>query len=73
MKKLSLEMLRLSSEEVLGRSQMKSVLGGARFRCTCYNSVGEWTGNYSDHSTAVAQGGQNCATGIAECWELAIP
>jgi hypothetical protein len=28
MKKLSLEMLRLTSEEVLGRSQMKKITGG---------------------------------------------
>jgi len=28
MKKLSLEMLRLTSDEVLGRSQMKKVTGG---------------------------------------------
>jgi len=28
MKKLSLEMLRLSTEEVLGRSQMKKITGG---------------------------------------------
>lgn len=70
MKKLSLEMLRLSSEEVLGRSQMKSVIGGARFRCTCYNSVGSWTGNYSDKATAEAQGGGDCASGIAQCREI---
>ena len=29
MKKLSLEMLRLSSEEALGRSQMKKIKGGS--------------------------------------------
>lgn len=70
MKKLSLEMLRLSSEEVLGRSQMKSVIGGTRFRCTCYNSVGSWTGNYSDKATAEAQGGGDCASGVAQCREI---
>ena len=70
MKKLSLEMLRLSTNEILERSQMKSVIGGARFRCTCYNSVGSWTGNYSDKATAEAQGGGNCATGIAQCREI---
>jgi natural product precursor len=70
MKKLSLEMLRLTSDEVLGRSQMKSVIGGAMFRCTCYNSVGSWTGNYSDKATAEAYGGGNCASGIAQCREI---
>lgn len=70
MKKLSLEMLRLSSEEVLGRSQMKSIMGGQRFRCTCYNSIGSWTGNYADKATAEAEGGGHCASGIAQCTSI---
>jgi natural product precursor len=70
MKKLSLEMLKLSSEEVLERSQMKSVIGGARFRCNCYNSTGSWTGNYSDQATAEANGGGHCESGIAQCYEI---
>jgi len=48
MKKLSLEMLRLTSEEVLQRSQMKMVLGGGRFYCTCSGGgVGSWHGTYN--------------------------
>lgn len=35
MKKLSLEMLRLSTDEVLGRSQMKSILGGSSLESNC--------------------------------------
>ncbi len=34
MKKLSLEMLRLTSEEVLGRSQMKKITGGYGSDCS---------------------------------------
>jgi hypothetical protein len=35
MKKLSLEMLRLTSDEVLGRSQMKKITGGYGTSGTC--------------------------------------
>jgi natural product precursor len=51
----------------LSKAEMINVLGGARYRCTCYNSTGSWTGNYGSQADAVAQGGQWCATGIAEC------
>ena len=41
MKKLSLEMLRLTSDEVLGRSQMKKITGGYGNNCTvCYRYGG---------------------------------
>jgi len=39
MKKLSLEMLRLTSDEVLGRSQMKKVTGGYESSNPCANIV----------------------------------
>jgi natural product precursor len=35
MKKLSLVMLRLTSDEVLDRSQMKKITGGYDFQCHC--------------------------------------
>ncbi|MFC3416890.1 hypothetical protein [Algoriphagus hitonicola] len=70
MKKLSLEMLRLTSEDVLGSSQMKSIVGGGSFRCVCYNSKGSWTGTYSDQATAEAAGGGHCESGIAQCTEI---
>jgi hypothetical protein len=38
MKKLSLEMLRLTSDEILGRSQMKKITGGQSWICTCGNN-----------------------------------
>ncbi|TVP48261.1 MAG: hypothetical protein EA341_11070 [Mongoliibacter sp.] len=47
MKKSSLEMLRLTSDEVLGRSQMKKITGGARFTCSCSDGSTSWDGNYS--------------------------
>lgn len=71
MKKLSLEMLRLSTNEILERSQMKAIVGGGRFRCNCVGSVGSWSGTYSDHSNAVAAGTQHCSSGVAECYSLA--
>ena len=56
MKKLSLEMLRLTSDEVLGRSQMKKITGGQSWICTCgdnppitvWDSVNPDPDNYSD-------------------------
>lgn len=49
MKKLSLEMLRLTSDEVLGRSQMKKITGGYQgaWVCTCSGQapVTVWDGN----------------------------
>lgn len=35
MKKFNLEMLRLTSDEVLGRSQMKKITGGTAWHCQC--------------------------------------
>jgi hypothetical protein len=35
MRKLSLEMLRLSTDSVLGRSQMKRILGGSSLELNC--------------------------------------
>ncbi|WP_113923741.1 TIGR04149 family rSAM-modified RiPP [Cognataquiflexum aquatile] len=43
MKKLSLEMLKLTSEEVLERSQMKKITGGYgfnAFHCQCHDRYG---------------------------------
>jgi hypothetical protein len=42
MKKLSLEMLRLSTNEILGRGQMKKILGGSTQQ-TCNLRCGNWT------------------------------
>ena len=41
MKKLSLEMLRLTSDEVLHRSQMKKITGG--YGSTCSIQCSNWT------------------------------
>ncbi|WP_286935604.1 MULTISPECIES: hypothetical protein [unclassified Algoriphagus] len=49
---------------------MKSIVGGGRFRCNCYNSTGSWTGTYSDKATAEAAGGGHCESGIAQCTEI---
>ncbi len=35
MKKLNLEMLRLTSEEVLGRSELAKIKGGYDYECYC--------------------------------------
>ncbi len=65
MKKLSLEMLRLTSDEVLKRSQMKKITGGYTYTCHCggYNNPTSglfyvWAGdNTSALNTAAAQCG----------------
>lgn len=54
----------------LTRERMKTVIGGARFRCVCYESTGSWTGTYSDKATAEASGGGHCGSGIAQCTEI---
>jgi natural product precursor len=60
MKKISLEMLRLTSDEVLERSQMKKITGGYGI-CTvhCYNPS---TGKESYHSVPVCSVG--CPQGM---------
>jgi hypothetical protein len=60
MKKLSLEMLRLTSDEVLERSQMKKITGGYG-GCVvwCYNSS---TGSTHKHSVPVC--GVGCPIGM---------
>ncbi|MBN3584802.1 TIGR04149 family rSAM-modified RiPP [Algoriphagus aestuarii] len=73
MKKLNLELLKLTSEEILDRSQMKSIVGGGRFYCNCVDSVGSWSGTYSDHANAVAAGTLHCSSGVAECYSIPQP
>lgn len=67
MKKLSLEMLGLTSDEILERSQMKKITGGARFSCTCTGSVGSWEGNYSSTQQIIDAIGENCSSGEGSC------
>ncbi|WP_130274867.1 hypothetical protein [Cecembia calidifontis] len=66
MKKFSLEMLRLTSDEVLGRSQMKKIRGGSDASlpgdgftmCDCSTSSGTKIATCSDD--LVAMGGNLC-------------
>ncbi|RZS95830.1 hypothetical protein [Cecembia calidifontis] len=68
MKKLSLEMLRLTSDEVLGRSQMKKVTGGGHYySCHCTGSVGSWTGYYETLAQRNAAVVRNCASEAGYC------
>ncbi|KPQ15783.1 MAG: hypothetical protein HLUCCX10_08745 [Algoriphagus marincola HL-49] len=71
MKKLNLEMLRLSTEEVLERSQMKKITGGYggtyNYYCTCKGSVGTWYGNYSSPNGALDSISNWCASGYGTC------
>jgi hypothetical protein len=67
MKKLSLEMLKLTSDEVLQRGQMKMITGGERYRCTCTDSVGSYTGNYSSYDAAMSSALTWCASNHANC------
>ena len=65
MKKLSLEMLRLSSDEVLQRSQMKKITGGygcARVYCHCTDGgAGAWEGTYCSGQAVSGAIARNCA------------
>lgn len=58
MKKLSLEMLRLTSDEVLQRSQMKKITGGYGNCTVCYryNSSGQINGTYTTAGSCQAGG-----------------
>jgi natural product precursor len=70
MKKLNLEMLRLTSADVLERSQMKKITGGygARtFSCHCIGSVGAWSGTYSGWGSAMQAVQYWCASGSGTC------
>ena len=64
MKKLSLEMLRLTSDEVLQRSQMKKITGGYSHTCYCGN-----VNNPTSGSFFVWAGSTNeaLATALAQC------
>lgn len=50
MKKLNLEKLKLSAEDVMQRNQMTTIYGGSdncpRYQCQCNGSVGTWQGTY---------------------------
>jgi natural product precursor len=70
MKKLSLEMLRLTSDEVLHRSQMKKITGGygtVSVYCHCTGSVGAWSGTYSSWDAVRAAVVANCASEAGYC------
>ncbi len=71
MKKLSLEMLRLTSDEVLQRSQMKKITGGYgnhNYKCLCTGgSVGQWSGAYTGwgHLNSILT---HCSSGTGSCY-----
>jgi hypothetical protein len=70
MKKLSLEMLRLSTSEILERSQMKRITGGytaGNYMCRCKDIPGEWRAWYSSQSAANGSIGPNCGSGGGYC------
>lgn len=60
-------MLRLTSDEVLERSQMKKITGGATYNCRCTAGIGSWTGNYSNDQEAWEAIGRNCEGGMGMC------
>jgi hypothetical protein len=67
MKKLSLEMLRLTSDEVLQRSQMKKITGGGKYYCECTAGPGKWEGNYGSDMEAARAIGTWCEGGMGTC------
>ncbi|SFO16765.1 hypothetical protein SAMN04488519_104137 [Algoriphagus ornithinivorans] len=67
MKKLSLEMLRLSTNEVLERSQMKKITGGygncTYMACHCTDGgAGSWTGYYCSGTEVTNATRRYCAS-----------
>ncbi len=58
MKKLSLEMLRLSTNEVLERSQMKKITGGYGSCTVCYR----YDSNLNQNGTYTTSGSCNAGT-----------
>jgi len=72
MKKLSLEMLRLTSDEVLQRSQMKKITGGygsgGHYSCKCKApAIGQWSHYYSSQSVANGSLLTNCSNQQGNC------
>ena len=63
MKKLSLEMLKLTSKEVLERSQMQKVLGGQFYNCRC--GRGNWFTLMTDNPDPTAE--TFCGEAVAHC------
>ncbi|WP_373523556.1 hypothetical protein [Aquiflexum sp.] len=67
MKKLSLEILGLTSDEVLGKSQMKKITGGSgncqRVYCHCTDGgAGAWEGTYCSAAEIQAAVSMYCAS-----------
>jgi natural product precursor len=73
MKKLNLEMLRLTSADVLERSQMKKITGGYgnSYYCHCIGSVGAWSGSYSSWGSAINSISTWCESGSGSCRKTA--
>jgi natural product precursor len=69
MKKLSLEMLRLTSEEVLERNQMAKITGGGYWRCSCSSSSPQFTVMANDDIEATQVAAAECGYG-GYCTEI---
>jgi natural product precursor len=69
MKKLNLEMLRLSTNEILERSQMKKITGGYGIYvyCHCTGSPGAWGATYNSWDEIRAAVEYWCASGAGYC------
>ena len=69
MKKLSLEMLKLTSEEVLERSQMKNITGDGYWHCRCSPSSSPFTVMANDDMEAAQVGAAQCGPWV-HCTEV---
>ncbi len=70
MEKFNVEKLKLTSDEVLERSQMKKITGGYgthNYSCRCSGSVGPWTGYYRTPLGALNAISTWCASGYGSC------
>jgi len=64
-------MLRLTSEEVLQRIQMKKIsggYGGVSVHCTCHGNVGNWWGTYSSWGAIQSAISAYCGIGNGTCF-----
>lgn len=60
--------LEMLEAKLLSKDEMANVQGGlVQYHCTCYGSVGEWIGYYSDQYHADASISKWCASGAGTC------
>ena len=57
--------------QLLNKNDQKSIVGGARYSCSCIGSVGAWEGNYNSAGSIANAIETWCASGSGTCSSLA--